>query len=210
MRGGWAHEPAPRPHEVAHARTWRLRTVGVWGVACLHQGGACDMRSATAHAGSGPPAHHAAHHPLWCSRPHCTPQIGTWRRCWLPETPHGPPKLQILGPLGAFGAAPTRTGGIRTAKTQRYGAYGPMGSSQGHMRRHARVHGALDTPGPGGRHSSRGLPCGPLCTATGPPARRGCPYFQKTFALSAHFRRHFQENMGHFQDRPPESFLSSW
>ena len=29
-----------------------------------------------ARAESGPPANHAAHHPLWCSRPHCTPQIG--------------------------------------------------------------------------------------------------------------------------------------
>ena len=41
--GVWAHELAPRPHKVAHARTWRLRTVGAWGAACLHQGGACDM-----------------------------------------------------------------------------------------------------------------------------------------------------------------------
>ena len=37
MRGGWAHELAPRPHKVAHARTWRLGTVGAWGGACLHQ-----------------------------------------------------------------------------------------------------------------------------------------------------------------------------
>ena len=39
VRREWAHELAPRPHKVAHARTWRLRTVGAWGVACLHQGG---------------------------------------------------------------------------------------------------------------------------------------------------------------------------
>ena len=43
VRREWAHELAPRPHKVAHARTWRLGTVGAWAVACLHQGGACDM-----------------------------------------------------------------------------------------------------------------------------------------------------------------------
>ena len=73
--GVWAHELPPRPHNKAHAHTQRLGTVGAWGVTCVHQGGAHDMSSATAHVWCTHPAHHAAHRTLRCSRAHCTPQI---------------------------------------------------------------------------------------------------------------------------------------
>ena len=47
-----------------------------------------------------------------------------------------------LGVLGAFGAAPTQAGDIRTTKTQQCAAYGPMSSHLGHTTRHTRIHGA--------------------------------------------------------------------
>ena len=52
------------------------------------------------------------------------------------------PKFQVLGLrlLGAFRAAATHTGSIRTTKTQRCGADGPVRSRLGHMRWHRHAH----------------------------------------------------------------------
>ena len=132
--GVWAHELALRPHKVAHARTWRLGTVGACGVACLHQGGHVSCKVQRRMRGR---AHrHTTRHTTRCgalgriARRRSAPSgvVGFRQRR------AGCPKLQILGPLGAFGAAPTRTGDIRTAKTRRCGAYGPMSSRLGHTR----------------------------------------------------------------------------
>ena len=62
-------------------------------------------------------------------------------------------QIEILGCLGAFGAAPTRTGDIQTATTRRCGAYGPMSSRLGHTRWHMRVHGASEPSVRGGPHA---------------------------------------------------------
>ena len=86
---------APMSSRLGHAR-WHMRVHGasepsVCGGHMCAPRGACNMRSATAHAGSGPLAHHAAHHTLQFSRPHCTPQISAqWCR-WRPATPHRRP-----------------------------------------------------------------------------------------------------------------------
>ena len=62
-------------------------------------------------------------------------------------------QIEILGCLGAFGAAPRRTGDIQTATTRRCGAYGPMSSRLGHTRWDLRVHGASEPSVRGGPHA---------------------------------------------------------
>ena len=89
----------------------------------------------------------------------------------------GCPKLQILGPLGAFGAAPTRTGDIRTATTQRCGAYGPVSSRLGHTRWHMRVHGASE---PSVRAGSHACTKGGHATCKVQPRMRGWAHRQTT------------------------------
>ena len=102
VRGGRAHELAPRPHKVAHARTRRLGTVGACGVACLHQGGHATCKVQRRMRGW---AHrHTTRHTTRCgavgriARRRSAPSGGVGFR----QRRAGCPKLQILGCLGGF------------------------------------------------------------------------------------------------------------
>ena len=57
---------------------------------------------------------------------------------------------------------------------------------------------------------SAGLFQGPACNPPArPPPAAVLRNFRKTRAVSAHFRRHFHENTGRFQARPPETYLKN-